>query len=652
MTVVDEESNPVQNHQVYITATTGAYTEALITSADGIVSTPANLSDGIYTIALDPREGYLMTAPITQEITDGDSIGVNVTLGIPFEPPVSGATLEGVNVDILVPVTVTVDDALLYYRNVGGGAFQSVPMVIIQQLDRPNPPGAGGNGTELDVEQVTYRGTIPPQVQSGTVTFYPEITLDDGSILGGIGTSRDVQILNIGLLYRLSVSPAVTETQIGVPYLFTVQAYDEFDGNLTADINAESDEAITWTAEGGSILDETDSHDQIVYLPEEEGDASITVRVNQPSRNALIEQTVPLINSFKILGSMSVTAALSAIPAGDSTELKITAIDTSGGLMRVDPEWEFHTTEMGTLRPIPFTDEAWFIANEGVFGRVPIIVRDKMTQFESELYPINEVEGESGLRVYIKLDSEPNRLFGGDNTAGMKVEGRFLSDAEANKTGQLYLEVPKLANVQRYSSTQESILERGYKLVLKGQVKEADIKYKVTLPIPGFARGRNPKIGRWDDEDVTFKVLGGVVAPDQQSMSIVFQGADLSVSGLFTLIAESEPLGIENLYFNPNPFSPEGNYPLSIEFTVHSEMQEQPWVTIEIFNMAGEHVRTLLDRVPMGKGYQHTRENDPVIWYGDTDDGRKARNGRYLVKIIAEDAKDRVEEVKTVVLIK
>jgi hypothetical protein len=87
--------------------------------------------------------------------------------------------------------------------------------------------------------------------------------------------------------------------------------------------------------------------------------------------------------------------------------------------------------------------------------------------------------------------------------------------------------------------------------------------------------------------------------------------------------------------------------------TLHS-LHAQLWLTIEIYNMAGQHVRTLRDRVPVNKG-RYARvdgANPPIIWDGLTDGGRRARNGRYLVRIEAEDADGRVEKLDTVVLVK
>jgi len=71
-----------------------------------------------------------------------------------------------------------------------------------------------------------------------------------------------------------------------------------------------------------------------------------------------------------------------------------------------------------------------------------------------------------------------------------------------------------------------------------------------------------------------------------------------------------------------------------------------PLISIKIYNIEGNLVRKLNDQTPLQRG------QTIVNWDGRTDDGRLARNGRYLVRLIAEDPSERREKLKTVVLIK
>ena len=62
--------------------------------------------------------------------------------------------------------------------------------------------------------------------------------------------------------------------------------------------------------------------------------------------------------------------------------------------------------------------------------------------------------------------------------------------------------------------------------------------------------------------------------------------------------------------------------------------------------MNGELVCTLKDYEPLVKGIQY------INWDGKTNNGRYARNGRYIVHIKVKDSTGEKEDLKCTVLIK
>ena len=62
--------------------------------------------------------------------------------------------------------------------------------------------------------------------------------------------------------------------------------------------------------------------------------------------------------------------------------------------------------------------------------------------------------------------------------------------------------------------------------------------------------------------------------------------------------------------------------------------------------MAGQFVRELASNEPQTKGRAE------MLWDGLTENGEVARNGRYVVRILAEDATGSAEALATVVLVK
>jgi hypothetical protein len=127
----------------------------------------------------------------------------------------------------------------------------------------------------------------------------------------------------------------------------------------------------------------------------------------------------------------------------------------------------------------------------------------------------------------------------------------------------------------------------------------------------------------------------------------------------FAVLGLSEPLAINDIRLLPNPFTPYDPYGLQLAFTLSTDRARKPFVTIKIYNMTGELVRTICENEPLPKGtylpgedFMNSRGHDITKWDGRTDTGEMARNGRYLVHFRAEDSAGTVEALKTVVLIK
>lgn len=111
------------------------------------------------------------------------------------------------------------------------------------------------------------------------------------------------------------------------------------------------------------------------------------------------------------------------------------------------------------------------------------------------------------------------------------------------------------------------------------------------------------------------------------------------------------------LTMTPNPFSPEiiavndGNSEpgTRIDFLPSAPQGQSAIVSIIIYNMAGEKIRTLAKQ----EVYEQT--NQTLYWDGLTDSGRLARNGRYLVHFISGGINQKSKQkriLKTVVVFK
>ena len=72
---------------------------------------------------------------------------------------------------------------------------------------------------------------------------------------------------------------------------------------------------------------------------------------------------------------------------------------------------------------------------------------------------------------------------------------------------------------------------------------------------------------------------------------------------------------------SPNPFNPRVN--------IHFTMPKAGLALVQIFDMRGRLVRTLLNA-------QHPAGEDTVIWQGDDDSGRAMASGVYQVRLATE----------------
>ena len=88
---------------------------------------------------------------------------------------------------------------------------------------------------------------------------------------------------------------------------------------------------------------------------------------------------------------------------------------------------------------------------------------------------------------------------------------------------------------------------------------------------------------------------------------------------------------LSNVY--PNPFNPETNIDFSIKATGN--------VTLEVYNLKGQRVKTLVNNTVEAGGHS-------ITWYGDTDSGNNASTGVYFIKLQTSE----YQQIKKVMMIK
>jgi len=227
------------------------------------------------------------------------------------------------------------------------------------------------------------------------------------------------------------------------------------------------------------------------------------------------------------------------------------------------------------------------------------------------------------------------------NTDGVTLA---IAPGSVDQPQKIKIQTIKLPSVKK-STKRYAALGKGYLLKPSGYHFLKPLQ--VTLPVPnGFILERT-RVGKWNQESAGWDVLETRVAGEHAVT------ADVESFSLLSVLNPARDLGLETVTFIPNPFSPtvdsdgDGIPGLTIRLLVTSRDTRRPFVTIEIYSMLGQKVRTLLDHQPENKDQYLS-----FHWDGLTDDGRMARNGRYLVKIDVSDATGTKTKIKTVVLVK
>ena len=304
--------------------------------------------------------------------------------------------------------------------------------------------------------------------------------------------------------------------------------------------------------------------------------------------------------------------------ATESSQFSYTAFTKDGRRVLIDPEWELDKNEAVAY----FNDSGKLKLNADYFGPLKLKVRDKYSG----------VEGCLEISAFHQLTSKNNEILLTDY-AGVSL---YLPPHCMERPTQVRLCYPNLPDAMRNIS-QYSLVGKAYEFSPLGVnlLEEATI----VLPIPVKSNGEQCSMAHWQSEKLKWETLQGQrIRPDAMEVRT-------SKLGRFVLQSESEPLGIKDISLLPNPFSPIMG-PLKIKYHLSSNRTNRPYVTIKIYNMNGDPVRTLVDDEPRSKGEQEEE------WDGRTDSGNNALNGRYMIQMEAKDPGGVKKVLKTVVLIK
>jgi Peptidase family C25/Subtilase family/FlgD Ig-like domain len=162
----------------------------------------------------------------------------------------------------------------------------------------------------------------------------------------------------------------------------------------------------------------------------------------------------------------------------------------------------------------------------------------------------------------------------------------------------------------------------------------ASIKNLTTVPLHGSQRGSYVKIGLLDEyaRNMLEPGNGDILEISNGAEIVKVLATEILLDGTVSKMTPGEVIqvdggvgGSSGFSFDqnyPNPFNPETNFSFSLPKRIH--------VKIEVYNVLGQHVSTLIDG-----DYDSGRHN--VKWDSTNDHGKTVASGVYFAKFVAGD---------------
>ena len=713
--VTSDGVEPLENIQISILNFAEGVDTTLVTDAQGFAETIGllrgdNLLPVPYNISVTHYlPGILKLQTYTDFLLHNETLVDDIILGISYEGPDTTQIQTADSIWAEVANDLVNDpagfDISLFYKSVSASVFIELPMsplpVVSAVITEPEPqtapvietsgrnknnlnpepvelnddplppislsagdPGLQGGGT--DAGFTTYYATVPAQTASGTVEFYIEAVAGN-RVYSNSAQKDNYYITSAGVLAIMQMNPSAGEIQYALSQVINLQTFDDALNPLNDSLSFANVTWSHWDAEDTSSTlgtltvnyspTITDSAAlSATFYAADTGTAKIKVKVTKDNITMTQIATFDLV--FKQLASLQITDNLSgdkAIANTDSVTFTILASDINGSPMSIIPTWSMTPPGLGVLTKTA-QNKAKFKPFPNIVGQLFVTVTDSISGDSATYNTANPNVDERGL--FIK------QYIGATTSVTLVDSSGFqliipAGSVNAGDNGFITLKRPPLPQVKKNSPGFEIHMD-SYSLsstVPFSSLVTQDSTLILTLPVPAETKRLNTVIGRWNDTGLKWESFGGDLSAGGSVIT-----ANINGFSEYVVMGESKPLGIEDLEFHPNPFSPKTDKKLQIEFILNSKFDASPQVTIKIYNMRGDLVRTVLDRASMPKGphaygpgmnvFQQGAGAGSVEWNGLTNSGLMARNGRYLVHIKVEDPSGSKDEMETVVLIK
>jgi len=600
-------------------------TVSTITTATGLYESENKLSKGAYRVSAS-KENYLTQDEKSLRIElASDTIKVKKDLALPFKHIPLTTILS--DKESLVKVSYTKTNAnitgKLYYKLSSADIYEKVDLTKTDSAYQQNIPAL------YTLEDIEYFVELTDTVQ--------KFTYASESIFITPAAS--------GILSLISLSPDIDNSTLRKDdsFLIGLILRDGLNNSLSSEFTGTSHKgSIKWEAEDPAALDfsypnPTDSLN-IILKTLKEGTAKFKVSTHLES--IVLEQSFSVNVSATILKDINVSSQINRL-SNKSTGLQfnLTSTDTSSKqiLLGNNLEWSLDPPEAGTISSTGFFQPV----DSNYIGYVKITAKDNASG----------MEGFVELSVYASIN--PNQNYVLTDRKGMVYS---LKSGAVSFPIELFLAKPQFGPAKKYYTPQNLsntfiVSDKLYyfqyisSIALPGDTLQA--ASTLELPIDKslqFTEGEKT-IGLYDRLAKYWSIYSSSLENNSVISKSIFR------FGEFAILTVNEPLGLKYVSLLPNPFSPEVSS-LKIGYFLTTDIPPA-MVSIRIYNLRGELVRTLLDNDIQFPGRYGSRTSlKEISWDGTADDGNIARNGRYIIRITAKDNSGEKTELIPVVLVK
>ncbi|MBO6535499.1 MAG: carboxypeptidase regulatory-like domain-containing protein [Balneolaceae bacterium] len=601
----------------------GGESNEIVTGSDGSFSSDDNLRKATYVVAVS-KSGFLIPKNTIRISLPSDTTIIENEVVLPFRQLVVNRILADEETPVRVINPSGYDNSgvsgNLFYKRASQTQFQKVAMV--QSGD-------------------TLSAFIPAINSTEQVTFYTSID-DTNASNTFVSNQRTITPLASGILTNVRLTPSVNGQTLRVGETYNLQLLvrdgvnkslaDKFVGeNALGNISVSNLSDTT----GIELAITTGTSIRLKALKS----GTYKVRATAILNGSNVATSVSFSVSDIPLQSILVNAPAKQLDNAATHVFSYSAIDTSGKtvLLGESLEWNIKPSNFGT------------IDNRGVF--VPT-----SNSFLGS-FIISASDSVSGLigsteSVDLVANVKPDEAYTLINGGGLELQ---LPAGSVDFTSRIALTETNPPPSKKFVFAQGSdqsytVGDRIYVLSFSGS--ELKSSAQLTLPtdttISELNNGER-EIARFNFTTLQWEVFSDIAA--KNAFSELAGTVTTERLGQFAVLAANEPLGIRNAAVLPSPFSPD-IAPVKIGYWLDTAFPPAK-VTIKIFNIRGELVRTLLENDLQQPGrYGSQSSTKEILWDGLTDAGNMARNGRYVVQISAKDQQGEDVQLLQVILIK